>query len=31
MKDQIISLLEDWKAKQPPELTKPEKKAEKAL
>lgn len=31
MKDQIISLLEDWKAKQPPELAKPEKKAEKAL
>ena len=31
MKDQIISLLEDWKAKQPPELSKPEKKAEKAL
>lgn len=31
MKDQIISLLEDWKAKQPPELAKPEKKAEKDL
>ena len=31
MKDQIISLLEDWKGKQPPELAKPEKKAEKAL
>lgn len=31
MKDQIISLLEDWKAKQPPELSKPEKNAEKAL
>ena len=28
MKDQIIALLDDWKAKQPPELVKPEKKAE---
>jgi len=28
MKDQIIALLDDWKAKQPPELAKPEKKAE---
>ena len=26
MKDKIISLLDDWKAKQPPELGKPEKK-----
>ena len=26
MKDQIISLLDDWKAKQPPELGKPDKK-----
>ena len=25
MKDMIISLLDDWKAKQPPELGKPEK------
>lgn len=29
MKEQIISLLDDWKAKQPPELAKPEKKADK--
>lgn len=28
IKDQIISLLDDWKAKQPPELSKPEKKAD---
>ena len=28
MKEQIISLLDDWKAKQPPELGKPEKKAD---
>lgn len=28
MKDQIIALLDDWKAKQPPELLKPEKKTE---
>ena len=28
MKDKIISLLDDWKAKQPPELGKPEKKTE---
>ena len=26
MKDKIISLLDDWKAKQPPELGKPDKK-----
>ena len=31
MKDQIIALLDDWKAKQPPELAKPQKKNEKAL
>ena len=31
MKDQIISLLDDWKAKQPPELGKPEKKTDKSL
>ena len=31
MKDQIMALLDDWKAKQPPELAKPEKKAEKSL
>ena len=31
MKDQIIALLDDWKAKQPPELAKPQKKTEKAL
>ena len=31
MKDQILSLLDDWKAKQPPELAKPQKKNEKAL
>lgn len=29
MKEQIIALLDDWKAKQPPELSKPEKKADK--
>ena len=29
MKEQIISLLDDWKAKQPPELANPEKKADK--
>lgn len=28
MKEQIISLLDDWKGKQPPELAKPEKKTE---
>ena len=28
MKDKIISLLDDWKAKQPPELGKPEKKTD---
>lgn len=28
MKEQIISLLDDWKEKQPPELTKPQKKAD---
>ena len=28
MKDKIISLLDDWKARQPPELGKPEKKTE---
>ncbi|MEA4846533.1 MAG: ParB/RepB/Spo0J family partition protein [Clostridiaceae bacterium] len=28
IKDQIIALLDDWKAKQPPELVKPEKKAD---
>ena len=28
MKDQIIALLDEWKAKQPPELLKPEKKTE---
>ena len=28
MKEQIISLLDDWKAKRPPELGKPEKKAD---
>ena len=28
MKDMIISLLDDWKAKQPPELGKPEKKTD---
>ena len=26
MKDKIMSLLDDWKAKQPPELGKPDKK-----
>lgn len=31
MKDKIMSLLDDWKAKQPSELGKPEKKTEKAL
>ena len=31
MKDQIIALLDDWKAKQPPELAEPQKKTEKAL
>lgn len=31
MKDQILKLLDDWKAKQPPELSKPVKKAEKSL
>ena len=31
MKDQIIALLDDWKAKQPPELAKPQKKTEKTL
>ena len=31
MKNQIIALLDDWKAKQPPELAKPQKKTEKAL
>lgn len=31
MKDQILSLLDDWKAKQPPELAKLQKKNEKAL
>ena len=29
MKEQIIALLDDWKAKQPPERTAPEKKADK--
>lgn len=28
MKDQIIALLDDWKSKQPPELSKPEKKTD---
>ncbi|CAB1250645.1 Chromosome (plasmid) partitioning protein ParB / Stage 0 sporulation protein J [Ruminococcaceae bacterium BL-6] len=28
MKDQILALLDDWKSKQPPELSKPEKKAD---
>ena len=28
MKDQIMALLDDWKAKQPPELGKPEKKTD---
>ena len=27
MKEQIMALLDDWKAKQPPERTAPEKKA----
>lgn len=31
MKEQIMSLLDEWKEKQPPELTKPEKKTEKSL
>ena len=31
MKDQIMTLLDDWKAKQPPELGKPEKKTDKSL
>ena len=31
MKDKIFSLLDDWKAKQPPELGKPEKKTDKSL
>ena len=31
MKDQIMSLLDNWKAKQPPELGKPEKKTDKSL
>lgn len=31
MKDQIMSLLDDWKSKQPPELGKPEKKTDKSL
>ena len=31
MKDQILALLDDWKAKQPPELGKPEKKTDKSL
>lgn len=31
MKDQIMALLDDWKAKQPPELGKPEKKTNKSL
>lgn len=29
MKEQTICLLDDWKTKQPPELAKPEKKADK--
>ena len=29
MKDQIIALLDDWKEKQPPELAKPDKTADK--
>ena len=28
MEEQIMSLLDEWKEKQPPELTKPEKKAD---
>jgi len=28
MKEQIMSLLDEWKEKQPPELKKPEKKAD---
>ena len=31
MKDQIMALLDDWKAKQPPELGKSEKKTDKSL
>lgn len=31
MKEQIMSLLDEWKEKQPPELNKPEKKADKTL
>ena len=31
MKEQIIALLDEWKEKQPPELGKPEKKADKSL
>ena len=31
MKDQIMALLDDWKAKQPPELGAPEKKTDKSL
>ena len=31
MKEQIMSLLDEWKEKQPPELNKPEKKADKSL
>ena len=31
MKDTILALLDEWKEKQPPELGKPEKKADKAL
>ena len=31
MKDQIMALLDDWKAKQPPELGKLEKKTDKSL
>ena len=31
MKEKIIALLDEWKEKQPPELTKPERKTEKSL
>ena len=31
MKDQIMALLDDWKAKEPPEMGKPEKKTDKSL
>ena len=31
MKAQFMALLDDWKAKQPPELGKPEKKTDKSL